>query len=275
MSMNLPSITVPNFVLPFEVPALLHPVADHFAIAIPVIVLLLELINLFVKSRSISLSSFFLLFVAVVAGVGAYFTGITDGSAVFDSLSTQGQTELKEHKLLGIYLVLVMGVVFILKMFSMMIQKGMMKALYLIVFMVLVAGLVKQGHEGGELVYKYGANVEKVGDLEEKATDLEDKVVDFKDEISNKEEIIKEQKERIEEMNDALEVVKKEAKEAKAEATSLQTKVAQAQAQVQTLKVKAVVPAKLITPVTVATPVKAVLPVKTETNSSKESNTTK
>jgi hypothetical protein len=44
--MQLPQITLPQIELPFDIPVLLHPPVDHFAIALPVVILLLELMNL-------------------------------------------------------------------------------------------------------------------------------------------------------------------------------------------------------------------------------------
>jgi hypothetical protein len=87
--MTLPDITayIPKVELPFDVPVLLHPLVVHFMIAIPVIVLLLELINLIAKKKAIGVVSFVLLFLTAVVAVGAYFTGIADGKESFDILS--------------------------------------------------------------------------------------------------------------------------------------------------------------------------------------------
>jgi cytoskeletal protein RodZ len=49
-----------------------------------------------------------------------------------------------------------------------------MKGLYLLVLIAFVAGIFKQGEEGGELVYEYGINVEKVKELDDKIFDLEE-----------------------------------------------------------------------------------------------------
>ena len=60
--MQLPQITLPQIDLPFDIPVLLHPPVVHFAIAIPVLILLLELINLAFRKRAIRCFSLFDIF---------------------------------------------------------------------------------------------------------------------------------------------------------------------------------------------------------------------
>jgi uncharacterized membrane protein len=183
--MQLPAIKLPEIPLPFDIPTLMHPPVVHFVIAIPVLVLLIEIINLVAKKRAIGFTAFFLLIVGAVAAVGAYLTGIHDGKEAFDALSQAGQAELKEHRLLGTYLMLASGVVVVFKLLSAMIQRGLMKATYLLVLIVFIAGMFKQGKDGGELVYEYGANVERVQELD---SDL----FDAKEELSEAQEKLKE-----------------------------------------------------------------------------------
>ena len=123
---------------------------------------MLEIINLFAKKRAIGIISFFLLILTVVAAIAAYLTGTADGKAAWDLLSEVGQSELKDHKVLGTYLMLASGVVLVFKLLSAMINRGLMKALFLFVLIFFVVGILKQGKEGGELVYTHGANVKIV-----------------------------------------------------------------------------------------------------------------
>jgi len=157
--MELTPIKIPEIPLPFDIPVLMHPPIDHFMIALPIVVLLLEIINLFAKKKAIGVISFFLLVLTVIAAIAAYLTGSTDGKEAYDILSQAGQVDLKDHKTLGTYLMLASGVVLIFKLLSVMINRAIMKALFLFVLILFVAGILKQGKEGGELVYKYGANV--------------------------------------------------------------------------------------------------------------------
>ena len=186
--MELPAIKIPQIALPFDVPVLLHPPVDHFIIALPIIVLLLEIINLFAKKRAIGVVSFFLIILTAVAAVAAYFTGTVDGKEAWDLLSQSGQAELKEHKLFGTYLMLASGVVLVFKLLSSMIQRGMMKGLFLLILILFVAGILKQGKEGGELVYKYGANVKIVKTMDDEMFDLKDELNDYKEEEKEEEE---------------------------------------------------------------------------------------
>ncbi|RRS31134.1 MAG: hypothetical protein P794_04830 [Epsilonproteobacteria bacterium (ex Lamellibrachia satsuma)] len=180
--MELPAIKIPQFELPFDIPVLLHPPIDHFLVALPVIVLLLELVNLVLKKRAIGITSFFLLLLTVVAAVAAYFTGSTDGKEAFPLLSEAAQGKLKAHKLLGTYLVMLSVVVLVFKLLSAMIKRGLMKALYLLLLVLFVAGILKQGKDGGELVYKYGVNVEKVQEIDSELDDVKEELEDLKEE---------------------------------------------------------------------------------------------
>ena len=205
--MELPAIKIPAIELPFNIPVLLHPPIDHFIIALPVIILLLEVVNLVAKKRAIGVTSFFLLILTVVAAIAAYLTGSVDGKEAFPLLSEAAQSELKEHKLLGTYLMFASVVVLVFKLLSSMIQKGLMKALYLLVLILFVAGILKQGKEGGELVYEYGVNVQKVQELD---SDLDD----LKEELEEAEEALKKKKETpvvkaVEATEKKIEVLKK------------------------------------------------------------------
>lgn len=172
--MELPAITLPEVELPFDIPVLWHPPVDHFAIALPVVILLLELINLIARKRAISVLSLFFIVLTVIAVSAAYLTGLVDAKETFDLLSEAGQAELKEHKLLGVYLLIISGLLLIFKLLSMLIKKALMQALYLLLLVLFVAGMLNQGSEGGELVYEHGANVEKVKILDDKVFDLEE-----------------------------------------------------------------------------------------------------
>jgi len=203
--MELPALKLPAIELPFDVPVLAHPPVDHFVIAIPILVLVIEIINLIAKKRAIGTIAFVLLVIGMVAAVAAYLTGTTDGKEAFDALTQAGQAELKEHKLLGTYLMFASAIVVVFKMLSAMIRRGLMKAVYLLVLVVFVAGILKQGHDGGELVYKYGANVERVADLDSDLFDAKEELDEANDQIKSLKE----------EMQSASEKAKETVSEAK------------------------------------------------------------
>jgi uncharacterized membrane protein len=179
--MELPALKLPQIPLPFDIPALLHPPVVHFVIAIPILVLVVEIINLIAKKRAIGVITFFILILGMVATAAAYQTGAVDGKAAFDALSQAGQAELKEHKLLGSYLVIGSAVVVVFKMISAIMQKGLTKAMYLLVLIVFTLGILKQGKDGGELVYEYGANVERVTDLDSELFDVKEELDELKE----------------------------------------------------------------------------------------------
>ena len=174
--MQLPEITLPKIELPFDIPVLLHPAVDHFAIALPVVILLLELINLVMRKRAISGTSFFLILLTVLAAVGAYLTGLVDGKEAYPALNEAAKEALGEHKLLGTYLMLASGVVLLFKLFSMLTDKSIIRAMYILILIVFVAGIFEQGKEGGELVYKHGMNVEQVKVLDDELFDLKEEL---------------------------------------------------------------------------------------------------
>ena len=160
--MTLPPLTIPSFPLPFEIPTMIHPVFAHFAIALPVVVLALELINLFAKKRTIGVLSFFFMVVIAVVFLSAYLTGGTDGKMAKEFLSPEAKAALMGHKQLGIYLVYSSGILMLFKLFSVLIRKTPIKVLFFLVLIVFTAAVFNEGKKGGALVYQYGVNVKSV-----------------------------------------------------------------------------------------------------------------
>lgn len=174
--MQLPELPfkIPEIPLPFDIPLLAHPAVVHFIIALPVIVLLIELVNLLVKKRALGVTTFFLLLLAVVASAVAYLTGNVDGKEAYPLLSQAGQVDLKAHKLFGTYLMFAGVIVVVFKLLSVLVKRGLMKALYILVLIVFVVGIFKQGKEGGALVYAHGANVQKVQEIDDELFDAKE-----------------------------------------------------------------------------------------------------
>ncbi len=181
--MKLPAITLPKVELPFDIPVLLHPAVDHFIIAIPVVILLLELMNLIMKKKAVGGVSFFLIVLTVIVSVGAYLTGLVDGKEAYPALGEAAKAALSEHKLLGTYLMLASSVVLLFKLLSMITGNAIIRGLYILILITFVAGIFEQGKEGGELVYKYGMNVEKVKILDDKIFELEEELEEATEKI--------------------------------------------------------------------------------------------
>ncbi len=180
--MSLPNLTIP-IELPIDIPLLLHPAVVHFVVAIPIIVILLEFINLFFRKRALSVFSLFLILIAVVAIAGAYFTGVTDGKEAFSALSTAGQAELKEHKALGIYIVYGSLVLLVLKLLFMLFSGFIARLFFIFILIGFSAVILKQGYDGGELVYKYGANNKAIEDIKSDKDDLKDELDELKEKL--------------------------------------------------------------------------------------------
>ena len=177
--MTLPEIVLPKVEIPFDIPVLLHPAVVHFLIAIPVVILLLEIMNLIMKKKAVGGVSFFLILLVVVAAVGAYFTGLTDGKEAFASLGEAAKSELSEHKLFGTYLLLGSAILLFLKLLAMTGNK-ILKGLYILVLIAFVVLMFKQGKEGGELVYEHGLNVQAVQALDDEIFDLKEELEEVK-----------------------------------------------------------------------------------------------
>jgi len=160
--MNLPPLSIPDFSLPFAIPHMVHPLFVHFAIALPVVILVFELVNLATKRRSVGVMSFVFILLLVVAYVGAYLAGITDGQEAKKVLSPEAKQLLGAHKQLGIYLVYGSLVVLLFKLISAAVNKFPARLVFLLVLIGFMLTAFNEGKKGGELVYTYGANVKAV-----------------------------------------------------------------------------------------------------------------
>ncbi len=176
----LPAIDIP-ITLPFELPVLFHPPLVHFAIVLPVVILLLEFVNLFMRKRAVSVVSLSLLTLLVIVLFGAFFTGKVDGTEAWSAMSSDAKEVLKEHKLLGTYLAYASLVVLFLKFLNVT-KSGTLKVLYMLVLIGFVFATLHQGKEGGELVFKHGTNVEALAEMDEKAFDLQEELDELQEE---------------------------------------------------------------------------------------------
>ena len=188
--MNLPTISLP-LSLPIDIPLLAHPPLTHFAIVLPILIILIELINSFIKSRTLSGISFTMIIGLVVVLLGTFLTGKSDASEVFSALSTEAQEAVKAHKLLGIYIVYASVGLLVFKILNFTKLK-VFKVLFILVMILFTATVLEQGEEGGKLVYEHGVNVAAMADLK-------DSIDEYKDEIDELKEDNADLKEKLEE----------------------------------------------------------------------------
>jgi uncharacterized membrane protein len=183
----IPDLPIPP--LPIEIPLLMHPVVVHFAIVIPVIVLLIELANLIAKRRALSITSLSLIILMMVIYVDLFITGKTDGSEGAIFLSDEGLADFKAHKLLGLYLIYSTVIVFIFKLVAMLTQKPALKIFFVVLLLGFVGLNMFQGKEGGELVYKFGMNNAALSDANDKLEEITDELDELKAELEDSKEL--------------------------------------------------------------------------------------
>ena len=138
----------------------IHPSIVHFAIVLPIITLIFEAIFRISKNYTYSHISYFLAILSALAFAGAMFSGNIDGPNAYPLMSSEGQHELKEHKELGLYITIAMGILAMVKIASVRLKKEILGLVFLVGMIGVVGITMQQGHDGGELVYKYAANVE-------------------------------------------------------------------------------------------------------------------
>ncbi|MCK4737866.1 MAG: DUF2231 domain-containing protein [Sulfurimonas sp.] len=138
---------------------MLHPAAAHFAVALPIISLVLGLLYLFKPTEIMSkISSRFLSFAAIFV-VLAYFTGKNDAKEVIEFLSSDAKAQLIQHAQLGLYLALSMTFIALIKMFACYKRAFKVEILAVLLLAAVTAATFYQGKMGGELTYTYGAHV--------------------------------------------------------------------------------------------------------------------
>ncbi len=190
-------MTLPTLPLPFPVaeaiPVLLHPVAVHFAVVLPLVILILELINLITKRKSLTITVYILFVLLIGILVSAYATGVIDGKNGGLLMSDEGVEHLKAHRNIGIYILYLSVLPVLLKLLTLAIKKPWAKIIYLLSFVGLITLTVYQAKEGGELVYEYGLNVEAKTALDDTVEELQDELDELKETYEDKIAILNKQ----------------------------------------------------------------------------------
>jgi len=135
---------------------MLHPATVHFAMVLPVVASVFGLIYLFKRDESMSKISSRATLIAALAMIGVWYTGNQAGPQIYDYLSEAGKHELMEHKELGLYLAIAMGIIAVIKIAGCKMRNFAIEALAVVLLLGATAVTFAQGKDGGEIVYNYG-----------------------------------------------------------------------------------------------------------------------
>ncbi|MGO9056277.1 MAG: DUF2231 domain-containing protein [Candidatus Binataceae bacterium] len=142
----------------------LHPVADHFSIALLVVAVLVDIIALLFSERLwLRYMALTLMIIGAAAAAASYGTGDLEGDRVWDLVNGKAKDVLKLHAEIGYYLMYTFAV---LALWRLLIQLlGFMNStrqIYLLLAVLAVGVLLYQGKLGGELVYTYGVGTREM-----------------------------------------------------------------------------------------------------------------
>jgi uncharacterized membrane protein len=145
---------------------LLHPPLVHFAIVLPLVALFFQITYSVSKSNNYIYSqwSALILVVAGFAMIAAWYTGGLQGADVYPLLSEEGQATLKQHKNIGLYLMVATVILAVLKFAACKARNVILETVVLIGLLGISSALAYQGLIGGDVVYKYGGGVENHSD---------------------------------------------------------------------------------------------------------------
>ena len=146
-------------VVKFLQPYQLHPVADHFSVALLFVAVLIDLVASMSPTRIwMRYTALTLMVLGALAAGASFATGDMETDRIWNALGQPARDVLKRHAQLGEYLAIAFGV---LAVWRILIQGfGFMagsRAIYLIVAILAIATLGYSAHLGGVLVYDYGA----------------------------------------------------------------------------------------------------------------------
>ena len=147
--------SVVKFLQPYQ----LHPVADHFSVALLFVAVLIDLIASLSPTRIwLRYTAVMLMILGALAAGASFATGDMEADRIWNALGQPAKDVLKTHAQLGEYLAITFGV---LALWRLMIEGfGFMagsRPIYLIVAILAIGTLGYSAHLGGVLVYDYGA----------------------------------------------------------------------------------------------------------------------
>jgi uncharacterized membrane protein len=137
----------------------LHPIADHFTVALLIVAVLIDLVASAAPTRLwLRYTALTLMILGALAAGASYATGDLEADRIWNALGQPARDVLHTHAELGEFLAVGFGV---LALWRILLQAfGFMAGtrwLYLIIAVVGICTLGYSAHLGGELVYDYGA----------------------------------------------------------------------------------------------------------------------
>ena len=139
---------------------MIHPLSVHFAIVLPIIVLIFQVLSLVKKDRNLSKITLILMFATAFSVVIAWLTGGKEAIDVYPLLTEEAQALLKQHKDLGMMLGIGFAILTVLKLLAYKRECKVMETVFTVLLLLAISQNMLQGKMGGELVYQNGAGVE-------------------------------------------------------------------------------------------------------------------
>ncbi|MEO1937585.1 MAG: hypothetical protein ABGW85_03010 [Sulfurimonas sp.] len=135
---------------------MIHPATAHFAMVLPVVASILGVVYLLSREEIMSKIAARATLAAALAMIAAWYTGTQAGPEIYNFLSEAGKEELREHKALGTYLAIAMGIIALIQIAGCRMRKFGLELLAIVLLIGAMATTFKQGKDGGEIVYNYG-----------------------------------------------------------------------------------------------------------------------
>ena len=135
---------------------MIHPATAHFAMVLPVVAAAFGVAYMISRTETMSKILARTTLVAAIAMIAAWYTGSQAGPQIFDYLSEAGKHELLEHKQLGLYLAIAMGIIALLQIAGCKLKKFGIQVFATILLIGAMFTTFLQGKHGGEIVYNYG-----------------------------------------------------------------------------------------------------------------------
>ena len=149
---------VAHFLTPLD----LHPVIDHFTVALLMVGVLIDLIaSLFPVRAWLRYMALTLMVLGALSAGSSYATGDLEAGRIWNALSEPAKEVLHRHAFLAQIAAIVFGVLALWRILIEGISAfAGTRPVYLIVAFIAVCGLGYVGHLGGVLVYTYGAGTQ-------------------------------------------------------------------------------------------------------------------